>query len=208
MNVKDKFKLFQWLEILIWVLILSIALAGIKHYSYKKHSHLKKYQIFLHDVDGLISGSPVRMMGVQIGYVESVKIVRDEVYVKFVLNNNDITLPKGVIATVEFNGMAGSKSLEIYPPDATSIATNKLIVTQSPKRLNDSLGLLCEMFDQLGAMLTKGAKFSQEMSEYMPEPEEISIEKPERTIKDFNKFLNDLAKSRMEFKEKLRGKDN
>ena len=67
MNIKDKFKIFQWLEVLIWIIILSIVLLGVKHYNFKKHNELKRYQIFLPDVDGLISGSSVRMMGVQIG---------------------------------------------------------------------------------------------------------------------------------------------
>ena len=144
------------------------------------------------------------MMGVQIGYVESVKIIRDEVYVKFVLTEKDVTLPKGVIATVEFSGMAGSKSLEIYPPNNTSLASNKLIAVQAPKRLNDALGLLCEMFNQLGAMLQKGTEFSEEMEDYIPEHQEISVEKPEKDIKNFNNFLNDLSQKRLEYKNYLK----
>lgn len=208
MNIKDKFKIFQWLEILIWIIILSVALLGIKHYSYKKHNELKRYQIFLPDVDGLISGSPVRMMGVQIGYVETVKIVRDEVYVKFVLTQKDVSLPKGIIATVEFSGMAGSKSLEIYPPDSTSLAGNKLIAVQSPKRLNDALGLLCDMFNQLGAMMQKGTHFSEEMLKDLPEPEEIDVEKTSGTLKTFNQYLEKLSSKRVEIKNKVKVRQN
>ena len=61
----------------------------------------------MQDVDGLIEGSSVRLMGVPIGYVKHISIVQDHVYVKFVLTNKDIQLPQGVIATAEFNGMAG-----------------------------------------------------------------------------------------------------
>lgn len=206
MNVKEKFKLFQWLEILIWVLILSVAIYGIKQYSYHKHNELTKYQIFLPDVDGLISGSPVRMMGVQIGYVERVKIVGDAVYVQFVLSDKDTTLPKGVIATVEFTGLAGSKSLEIYPPDEASLAGNKLIQIQAPKRLNDSLGLLCDMFNQLGSMMQKGAHFSEEMAKYIPEPQDVSVEENVEQIKGFNKFLDDLSQKRLDFKKSINGR--
>lgn len=77
---------------------------------------------FLCDVDGLIVGSPVKFMGVQVGYIEKVKIVSNEVYLKIVITAKDVELPKGSIATVEFNGMGGSKSLEIYPPTDESIA--------------------------------------------------------------------------------------
>lgn len=201
MNIKDKFKLFQWLEILIWLLISGLVLFGVKHYSYKKHHELKKYQIFLPDVDGLISGSSVRMMGVPIGYVESVQIVGDEVYVKFVLTEKDVTLPKGVIATVEFNGMAGSKSLEIYPPDTESLAGNKLIKVQSPKRLNDSLGLLCDMFNQIGSMLDTSAYFTKEVTSSMPPVEEISINKGRESLRSINEFIETLSRKRLEILE-------
>lgn len=204
MNIKDKFKLFQWLEILIWLLILSVALLGIKQYRYEKHKELKHYQIFMPDVDGLISGSPVRMMGVQIGYVEMVKIVGDEVYVKFVLTNNDVTLPKGIIATVEFSGMAGSKSLEIYPPDSTSLAGGKLINVQSPKRLNDALGLLCDMFNQLGAMMQKGSHFSEEIMKYIPEPQAVSAEDRTNSLKQINDYLETLSQKKMEIQKKIK----
>lgn len=204
MNIKDKFKLFQWLEILIWLLILSVALLGIKQYRYEKHKELKHYQIFMPDVDGLISGSPVRMMGVQIGYVEMVKIVGDEVYVKFVLTNNDVTLPKGIIATVEFSGMAGSKSLEIYPPDSTSLAGGKLINVQSPKRLNDALGLLCDMFNQLGAMMQKSSHFSEEIMKYIPEPQSVSVEERTNSLKQINDYLETLSQKKMEIQKKIK----
>ncbi len=204
MNIKDKFKIFQWVEVLIWIIILSIVLLGVKHYVYAKHSELKRYQIFLPDVDGLISGSPVRMMGVQIGYVENVNIVDDHVYVKFVLTQPDVTLPKGVVATVEFNGMAGSKSLEIYPPDSTSLASNKLILTQAPKRLNSALGLLCDMFNQLGSMIQKGAYFSDEVAKFMPAPEPASLDENEEMVRDFDEFIDDLSQKRIEFKQKTK----
>lgn len=204
MNIKDKFKLFQWLEILIWLLILSVVLLGVKHYRYEKHKELKHYQIFMPDVDGLISGSPVRMMGVQIGYVETVKIVGDEVYVKFVLTNNDVTLPKGIIATVEFSGMAGSKSLEIYPPDSTSLAANKLITVQSPKRLNDALGLLCDMFNQLGAMMQKSSHFSEEIMKYIPEPHAALEQERTNSLKQINEYLEDLSRKKIEILDKIK----
>jgi len=204
MNIRDKFKIFQLVEVIVWLLILSCLLMGIKNYRYKKHSELKKYQIFMRDVDGLISGSPVRMMGVQIGYVESVNIVGDEVYVKFVLTQKDVTFPKGVIATVEFTGMAGSKSLEIYPPDSVSTASNKLIVPQRPKRLNDALGLLCDMFNQLGAMIQRGAYFSEEVSKFLPEPKPSTINDGDDKIKNMNNFLDDLSRKRTDFMEKAK----
>ena len=70
-------------------------------------------------------------MGLQIGHVEKVKIVADHVYVKFVLEDKNLTLPKGVIATVEFNGVSGgSKSLELYEPTKESLASQQTYCSQ------------------------------------------------------------------------------
>ena len=150
------------IEFGIWFLILCAVVAGIKIHHYHKEKELVTYQLFMPDVDGLIAGSPVKFMGVQVGYIEKVKIVANDVYLKIVITDKDVVLPKGSIATVEFNGMGGSKSLEIYPPTDESIASNKLIVVQNPKRLHDSLGLLNDMFDKLGSITTKLSFFARE----------------------------------------------
>ena len=131
-------------------------------HNYHKEKALVTYQIFMPDVDGLIVGSPVKLMGVQVGYIEKIKIIRDEVYVKIVMTSKGATLPKGAIATVEFNGMGGSKSLEVYPPTKKSLAMNNLIAVQPPTRLNDAMGLLSEMFDKIGSITTKLSFFANE----------------------------------------------
>lgn len=61
------------------------------------------------DVDGMIVGSPVKFMGVQVGYIQKVHIVSNNVYVKFVVTEKDTYIPEGAIATVEFNGLGGIK---------------------------------------------------------------------------------------------------
>lgn len=150
------------IEFVIWFFILCVAVAGIRIHNYHKQKELVTYQIFMPDVDGLIVGSPVKFMGVQVGYIDKVKIVANDVYLKLVITKEGVELPKGSIATVEFNGMGGSKSLEIYPPTQRSLATNKLIVVQSPKRLHDSLGLLNDMFDKIGSITSRLSFFARE----------------------------------------------
>jgi ABC-type transporter Mla subunit MlaD len=114
------------------------------------------------DVDGIIVGSPVKFMGVQVGFVEKVKIISNTVYLKFVITDKNLTLPKGAVATVEFSGMGGSKSLEIYPPTEESIASQKLVVVNPPKRLYDAFGLLSEMFDKIDSISNKVSFFAKE----------------------------------------------
>ncbi len=162
MKIFEGIHKYIFIEFGIWFLILCIAVGAFRIYHYNKEKELVTYQIFMPDVDGLIAGSPVKFMGVQVGYIEKVKIVANDVYLKIVITNKDVELPKGSLATVEFNGMGGSKSLEVYPPTKESLASNKLIVVQNPKRLHDSLGLLNDMFDKIGSISTKLSFFAKE----------------------------------------------
>lgn len=126
-----------WLiEFLVWVLVLFGALfVGAYLYSV----HIKKnytYYAFFNDVDGLIKGSPVKMLGYQIGYVSDISLINnDDVFVTFVITEKDITMPDSMVATVEFTGMGGSKSLELTPADSKS-KKNIISVTQ-PRRVQD-----------------------------------------------------------------------
>ena len=141
--------LFWIVELLIWLIILFVIASGIMltKYSYKKI--FNTYQIFLPDVDGLINGSPVKMMGIQIGYVNQINIVGNDVYVRFIITDPKVKIPYGSVATVEFFGLGGSKSLELYPPKTENNSSRKFIITQSPKRIHDSLGVLNQMFDRI-----------------------------------------------------------
>jgi ABC-type transporter Mla subunit MlaD len=151
----------------------------LARYTYKKN--FNSYQVFLPDVDGLINGSPVRYMGIQIGYVNQVDIVGEEVYVKFVVTQKDFKLPKGSITTVEFTGLGGSKSLEIYPPRSPDKElSDKILIPQAPKRLNDAFGVLNDMFDKI-------IKITYDISSFM---NEIGIIKKQEALKNSNQKIS------------------
>ncbi len=180
------------IEFAIWFFILCIAVTGIRIHNYNKEKSLVTYQIFMPDVDGLVVGSPVKFMGVQVGYIEKIRIVREEVYVKIVITDNGVTLPKGSVATVEFNGMGGSKSLEVYPPSQESLAINKLLVVQPPTRLNDAMGLLSEMFDKIGSITTRMSVFAKETG--MDEGDTgIDLNEIQSNMNIFDKMMKEVS---------------
>jgi len=160
--MKQNLRKYVWLEFLIWVIILCICVFAIRLYRHHEVKKLVTYQIFLSDVDGLIVGSPVRFMGVQIGYINKIKILPSEIYIKFVLTDKDVKLPKGAIATVEFNGMGGSKSLEIYPPTKESLASGKIIEVQRPVRLSEALSLFGDMYNKIDSIIVRTSVFANE----------------------------------------------
>jgi len=198
-----KLHIYAWIELLIWLLILSISVTGIKMYRYNKLKELKTYQVFMPDVDGMIVGSPVKLMGVQVGYVQKIKIVNNNVYVKFAITNPDVTIPQGAIATVEFNGLGGSKSLEIVQPTDETLASKQLIVINQPKRLHDSMLLLNDMFDKIGSI---GARSSYFMDQFTNEDQTISINPAtiEKDVDKLNHVLDNMIDNQKDFEKKLK----
>ncbi len=160
-NLSDIHKYIR-IEFIIWFFILCLVVTGVRVHRHNKAKELVTYQLFMPDVDGIIVGSPVKFMGVQVGYVDKIKIISNDVYLKLVITDKNVTLPKGSIATVEFNGMGGSKSLEVYPPTKESLASKKLIAVKSPKRLHDSLSLLNEMFDKIDSIMGRMSFFANQ----------------------------------------------
>ncbi len=123
-------------ELLIWALLIFLT-AFISLYVYNKNIREKHtYYVFFNDVDGLIKGSPVKIQGYQVGYVSDISIVDDDVFITFIITDKDMIMPKKLAATVEFTGMGGSKSLELYVPKEGSLAKNYISTTE-PKRLQD-----------------------------------------------------------------------
>lgn len=198
-----KLHLYAWIELIIWLLILTIAVTGIKMHRYNKLKSLKTYQVFMPDIDGMIVGSPVKLMGVQVGYVQKINIVNNNVYVKFVINKPEVTIPQGAIATVEFNGLGGSKSLEIIQPTEETIASKQLIVVNHPKRLHDSMLLLNDMFDKIGSI---GARSSYFMDQFTNEDETISINPAtfQKEIDNIDHVLDNIIKNQNDFETKLK----
>jgi len=208
-------KHFFWIaELFIWLLILFVVSGGIMFAKYTYKKNFNTYQIFLPDVDGLIDGSPVRLMGIQIGYVNQVDIVGEDVYVKFIVTEKDVKIPHGAIATVEFSGLGGSKALELYPPKSTDIASNKYLIPQSPKRIHDSLGLLNQMIGKLMDITYDVSHFMGEVGLIKSQSElnKPSSEKGSKSFDDFltfsNKWLDKAQINADKFNDKMKGKRN
>ncbi len=189
-------ELLLWLVVVFFIVAVStiIYLNGVKK--------ANDYTIFMQDVDGLIVGSPVRMMGIEVGHVTKIKPTNEEVYIKFIITDKNITIPQGTIATVEFSGMAGSKSLELYLPDKlTYIDKNTPILTVNPpKRLHDALGLLNDMFDKLNAIIYTSSSFAENLKF-------IKIQSGnDKKIEEFIDYSNDLLDDANKKAEDIRKK--
>ena len=178
-------------EALFWLIVILVmsVLFSFTHI-FKQHSD-NEYNIFMPDVDGLIVGSPVRTMGIEVGHVTDIKPIKDEVFVKFLITDKTVKLPQGTIATVEFSGMAGSKSLELYLPDKDTYidSTVPILTVNPPNRLSDAAGLLNEMFKKIGNIIAVTSRFGTQLNTIdFPEGKNGNI----NDAKDFIKFADDL----------------
>lgn len=154
-------------EVLFWLVIILafVAVFSVRHII-KENNSDNDYRVFLPDVDGLIVGSPVRMMGIEVGHVVKIKPVKEEVYVKFILTNPEVYIPQGTAVTVEFNGLGGSKSLELYLPEKASYIdkTSSALVVMPPTRLHDSLGMLNDMFKKIDSIIYTTTSFGKKLN--------------------------------------------
>lgn len=195
-------------EFLFWlIIILAVVASSSMGLIFKDKFSEKDYQIFLQDADGLIVGSPVRMMGVEVGHISKIEPIDDEVYIKFILTNPEVYIPQGTNITVEFSGLAGSKSLEIYLPEDKNIDdSTPLIQIQEPKRLHDALGLLNNMFKKIDSIIYTTSSFGAKIQSENVIPEKINSNKND--IKQFlnysNIFLDDSNKKATEIKNNLK----
>ena len=111
MKKLDNMRVYAWVEFVVWLIVIAALVFGFRYHNYQTQKQFKTYQIFMSDVDGLIVGSPVKFLGVQIGHVKKIQILSSDVYIKFIITQKDLVLPVGSIATVEASGLGGSKAL-------------------------------------------------------------------------------------------------
>jgi|GEM_PF-2408318 len=134
--------------IILEIVVIISLLAGLTYWGINKYNesynHFPKYTVSFSDIDGLSIGSPVKFAGVHVGHVLEQKLKDNKVLVTFKIVDQDVDIPKGSRAGVEFTGMAGSRSLEIIPPETESSKGTR-IAPIDPLRVNN----LKEIFNML-----------------------------------------------------------
>ena len=203
------------IEIIILItLFLAIFTFGFSFFHYKIEKP-NTYNIIFKDIDSIVKGSPVRFMGINIGYVLKLKRKDDHIVCKIRVTKKHVKLPNGTRAKVAFNGLGGSKSIELFPPE-TNEGNPTGIITEEFLRINDFVSVikdLREVFHMINNMVQK--MNTDTMSDTMKEitnPEGITkindimdktvdrvIEKEQKINKGLNK-INEAINIKMEDK--------
>lgn len=142
-------------ELIIWIILLTI-IFSVAIFSYSKFFiEPNIYTIEFKDIDGVTKGTPVRFMGINVGYVRSLKSKDKHINVQIIITKENMKIPNGTVARVEFYGLGGSKSIELMPPDGSCDVG---ILTGDTIRLNDvaqeALGLV-EIIEMIERYVTK-----------------------------------------------------
>jgi phospholipid/cholesterol/gamma-HCH transport system substrate-binding protein len=125
------------LEVIFWLLII---FCGSFFFIYKtsiKDNIQNTYYIFFDDVEGLVTGSNVRLMGINIGHVKDVKIFDNRVFVSLIVTKENVKIPKCATATIEFYGLGGSTSLELNPATSSENDVCDEIIPSGTYRVQD-----------------------------------------------------------------------
>lgn len=130
-------------EIFLFILLLGILfLLGVKLFRHTFDIG-QSYHVAFNDIDSIVIGSPVRILGVDVGHVTKIKTAPDKIYVEFVITDNNVkNLPNGTKATIEFFGIAGSRSIELTPPEKDS--EDMGIIVSDPIRIGDAFDIMKE----------------------------------------------------------------
>lgn len=200
--------IFLLLEITIGILLFSLLLfVGID--KFREHlNSLPSYTVTFKDVDGLSVGSPVRLMGKQVGNIIKLELYKSEIYVTFRLMNKKPVIPDGSIASIQFTGIVGSRSLEIIPQKRKHLTNNNMIYSQEPIRINSIMHVQTTIFENvleycngLLAFLTKNSidstkKELHNTSKYMQE----SNQSMDGALENIKQSGADISKNTKEIK--------
>ncbi len=168
-------KRFIWIsELILWIVIATIISFLFVFLHFKHEQKTNSYYMFFNDIDGLTKGSPVRLMGMQIGYVQDISVFDDRVFVSFLVTDGDTKLPEPSIATVEFYGLGGSKSLEIMPYNSELKTGEEYIITKEPYRIqtfynvqNNIAKTLVNMYNSITVIIGKDEKGINNSKKYL-----------------------------------------
>lgn len=206
-------------EILIWIFVIIVLIMGLFLYKHLKLKEKHSYHAFFADTNGIRNGSPVKIMGNEIGYVSNVKVINSsEIFISFVITKPDISIPTGTVANIETTGLVGSRSLELYPPETKVETGSELIIPSNPERVQGvftnstrTAEIIYAAANGVNKMIDVGQipsirklvhKTYKESNSYGAKIDQINARQNEainqiqdnQKLKDFNKKMEDLSK--------------
>ena len=178
------------IEIFIWIAVLVVIFCTAMFVHYKIFVEPHVYLIKFNDINGITNGSPVRFMGINVGYVRKLISVEDYVTVQILITKKGLIIPDGTVARVEFYGLGGSKSIELMP---SNIKNRNGIITTDNIRIADvfsKAGSLVEIIE----IIEKVVKSLDENSikNFLEEIKDVKVDKIKQTEVQMNQMEHEI----------------
>lgn len=202
------------IEIIVWLFIIFGVLFCFIYKTAIKDNFQNTYYIFFNDVDGLVKGSPVRLMGINIGYVKDIKIFDNKVFVSILVTKDNVKIPKSATATIEFYGLGGSTSLELNPSTASETAHIEEIIPSESYRVQDfwdgqklTANTMIDIYGGIGRTIEKADLMNNKQIFFQSKMVNELIQKTKKINKEQTVIINKLGEDSKE-PENTEGNNN
>ncbi len=111
------------------------------------------YKAYFDDISGLTVKAPVKIAGVEVGWVEHIRLLEDGKAELLMRINKNIRLAKNAHAMVHQDGLIGTKNLEIDPGDPSTGMLMPGSVLAMPGRTPASVGELLDQFRDIASTI-------------------------------------------------------
>jgi phospholipid/cholesterol/gamma-HCH transport system substrate-binding protein len=111
------------------------------------------YKAYFDDTSGLTVKSPVKIAGVEVGWVDSVRLLEDGKAELLMSINKNIRLAKSAHAMIHQDGLIGTKNLEIDPGDPSTGMLMPGSTLAMPGRTPASVGELLDQFRDIATTI-------------------------------------------------------
>ena len=114
-------------------------------------------------IDGVTTSAPVRYAGVDVGYVDSINIVRPSasektrVEVGIYVYNKSREIEKDAVASINTLGLLGEKYIEIFPgnPQTGFVAEGEALPSRDPIMMKDVTNRLNKLAESAGVIIER-----------------------------------------------------
>lgn len=141
-------------DIILWVMLaLLLAWAVYWFAIFLPEKNGQTILLKFKDANQVTKGSAVTMLGTDVGYVKNIHLHQDHVDVLVQTYSKSLVIPSGATFTVLFNGLAGSKSIDIEVPKMPlpQIEGHPIYTVAEPVRLKTLLDYSVDMTQALTA---------------------------------------------------------
>lgn len=139
-------------DILLWLFLLLLLAYGVYFFAVALPAQGgQRITLHFRNANEISKGSPVRLMGTDIGFVSDLHIRQDHVEVTVQTYPNTLEIPSGSSFNILFTGLGGSKSIEVVVPNNPKPLVNGQPVyrIEEPVTMRDTLNASIDMTQSL-----------------------------------------------------------